>query len=364
MRLNRTLQWLAVVIFALILPATATAAANPHHAAHGARVSGRVIATGASATPTSTAGIPAATGTVYYVSPTGSDSNTGTSPASAWQTVAHANQTPLTAGDEILFQGGATYNDDTLMPATSGSTANPITYGSYGTGQATLPLGVWFNGQNHLAFENLTLGNTTGDSGNGFQGNGNDITIANTTIEHVNLGINAEGNNWTIEHDTIAYTGNSGLLLGYSASLPGEPAGGNHYLVTANTISHLGLNAADTFGTHGIYDKVTNATITNNTITHFNNDAVSVRYRNSTITGNTIAYGDIGLAWFQYDTTPGTSHWTNNTITNVTNAGIFVAGTKEGCRHTLESFQIANNTITTNTTHMNLQPTTGTYHIS
>src|SRR6202042_3499255 len=111
---------------------------------------------------------------------------------------------------------------------------------SYGTGQATLPLGVWFKSDSHLAFENLILGNSTGDSGNGFQGVGDDITIANTTVEHVALGINAEGNDWTIEHDTIAYTGDSGLLLGSSASEPGDPAGGDNYLVTATTISHLG----------------------------------------------------------------------------------------------------------------------------
>jgi Right handed beta helix region len=358
MRLNRTLQWLAVVIFALILPATAAASVN-----HTARASRTGVAHTAQLTHAARV-----SGTVYYVSPTGSDSNSGTSPKQAWQTVHQVDRAQLNPGDEVLFQGGATFSDDTLMPgwgtSASGIAGTPIIFASYGTGQATLPLGVWFDGDSHLAFENLTLGNSSGDTGNGFQGNGNDITIAGMTIEHVDLGINAEGNNWTIEHNTVAYTGDSGLLLGSSAGEPGDPAGGSHYLVTGNTISHLGLNAADTYGTHGIYDKVTNATITNNTITAFNNDAISVRYRDSVITNNTLSGGDIGIAWFQYDTTAGTSKWTNNTISNVTAAGIFVSSVKEGTRQTLESFQIHGNTITNvspGADVMNLQPTTGTY---
>src|SRR5689334_5234593 len=48
--------------------------------------------------------------TTYYVSPTGSDSNAGTSPASAFQSIAKVNALDLEPGDQVLFQGGQTFS--------------------------------------------------------------------------------------------------------------------------------------------------------------------------------------------------------------------------------------------------------------
>jgi hypothetical protein len=396
MRPLNLLRWLAVVTISLLLPTAAfahssakspsKAAQSKHHRVHRARRARatrlhharRVLvrhrgqtsaAGGTKAPPAARISIAAPTGTTYYVSPNGSDAQSGTSPANAWRTVEQVDRANLKPGDAVLFQGGATFGDDTLMPGwgetASGTSSAPITFGSYGQGQATITDGVWFKSDSNLAFENLILGDSSGDSGKGFQGDGNGITLVNMTIEHADLGVLAEGDDWTIADSTVAYTGDSGMLLGYTAGEPGDPAGGNNYLVTGNTISNTGMNPAYTFGTHGIYDKVTNATITDNTITHFKNDGISVRYRNSTISGNHLAYGDIGLAWFQYDTTAGASKWTDNSISNVSAAGIFVCGTREGCRGTLESFQISGNVITNDGgTGMNLQPTTGTYSVN
>jgi hypothetical protein len=396
MRLSTIIRWLAVVTISLLLPTAAFASTAPkttsktvhgkshrvHHPKKRARTTrvhrGRKVlvshrapttAAGGTSAPAPKITIPAATGTTYYVSPNGSDSNSGTSPASAWQTVEQADRANLKPGDEVLFQGGATFSDDALMPgwglSASGTSSAPISFGSYGQGEATLTQGVWFKSDNNLAFQNLITGDASGDSGKGFQGNGNGITLVHMTIAHADLGVDAEGNDWTIANSTVEYTGDSGMLLGYSAGEPGDPAGGNDYLVTGNTISNTGMNPAYTFGTHGIYDKVTNATITDNTITHFNNDAVSVRYRNSTISGNHFSDGGIGLAWFQYDNTAGTSKWTDNSISNVKTAGIFVCGTREGCRQTLESFQISGNVISKDSgAGMNLQPTSGSYAVN
>jgi Right handed beta helix region len=313
--------------------------------------------------------IPAPTGTIYYVSSSGSDANPGTSPGTAWQTVEQVDRAHLAPGDEVLFEGGATFSDDALMPGwgenTSGTSAAPISFGSYGEGQATIAQGVWFKADDHMAFQDLRLGNADGYSGTGFQGDGEDITILDTTIEHVGLGINAEGDEWTIAGNTINDTGDSGMLLGYTAAAPGDPAGGSDYLVSGNTVTNTGLNPADTYGTHGIYVKITDSSITGNTISHFNDDGISVRYRNSTISHNSISYGKIGVAWFQYDTTAGTSRWTDNTISNVTSAGIFVCGVAQDCREPLESFQISGGAISRSSgaVRMNLQPTTGTYSI-
>ncbi len=119
-----------------------------------------------------------------------------------------------------------------------GTSAAPIEFGSYGQGQARIVQGVWFSEGHDLAFQNLTLGSESGIAGAGFQGDGDGITILHTTIEHSALGINAEGEDWTIADSTINETGDSGMLLGYTASAPGDPAGGNDFLVTGNTISN------------------------------------------------------------------------------------------------------------------------------
>ncbi|HMW98626.1 MAG TPA: hypothetical protein PJ983_15325, partial [Flavobacteriales bacterium] len=78
---------------------------------------------------------PAAEATVYYVSPTGNDTNNGTSQASAWRTIDRVNQSAYTIqpGDQILFQRGGHYRGGIIW-GTSGAAGAPITYGAYGTG--------------------------------------------------------------------------------------------------------------------------------------------------------------------------------------------------------------------------------------
>ncbi|NBT12740.1 MAG: hypothetical protein EBS56_04015 [Planctomycetia bacterium] len=73
----------------------------------------------------------------YYVSPTGSDSRSGTSAASAWKTIAKVNNSSFSPGDSILFEGGKVFADG-LWFSKGGTATNPITIGSYGTGQATI----------------------------------------------------------------------------------------------------------------------------------------------------------------------------------------------------------------------------------
>ncbi len=73
----------------------------------------------------------------YYVSPTGSDSSSGTSEASAWKTIVRVNNGTFSPGDSILFEGGKVFADG-LWFSQGGTAINPITIGSYGTGQATI----------------------------------------------------------------------------------------------------------------------------------------------------------------------------------------------------------------------------------
>ncbi|MFZ1005297.1 MAG: hypothetical protein WAN65_00565 [Candidatus Sulfotelmatobacter sp.] len=72
--------------------------------------------------------------TTYYVSSsTGSDGASGTSAATAWQTVAYVNGQTFLPGDSILFKRGDIWNES-LVPPSSGSAGNPITFDAFGTG--------------------------------------------------------------------------------------------------------------------------------------------------------------------------------------------------------------------------------------
>lgn len=289
------------------------------------------------------------TGTTFYVSPKGSDSNSGTSPASAWRTVKRVNEAALAPGDGVLFEGGASFSDETLMPGTSGTSDTPIVFGSYGTGNASLPKGVWFRGHNDLAFEHLTIEDEGIESPSDFQGTGANIIIEWCSIGNDSLPINAPApssstevpnSNWTIDDNTINHAGNSGMLLE-----------GEDFTISGNTITNTGLNSSIPYGKHGIYLKVSNATVTDNTITNFTADGISVRYRNSTLTGNHISEGPVGIAWFEMETATGTSHWDNNTITKTTEVGIYVAPPGPG-EETPDHFVIEHDTI---------QPSAGTF---
>jgi hypothetical protein len=78
-------------------------------------------------------------GTVYYVSPTGSDSNDGKSTSKPWRTVAKVNAMTFQAGDSVLFQGGQVYSGCLSLGAQIHSTAmQPFTIGSYGGGKFQL----------------------------------------------------------------------------------------------------------------------------------------------------------------------------------------------------------------------------------
>ena len=91
-------------------------------------------------------------GTTYYVSSgSGSDSKSGTSTSAAWATIAHVNAQAFQPGDAILFKRGDVWNES-LVPPSSGTSGNPITFDAYGTGAApnftgyyAIPSSAWVN---------------------------------------------------------------------------------------------------------------------------------------------------------------------------------------------------------------------------
>lgn len=80
----------------------------------------------------------AALGTNYYVDANlGDDSNTGLSPADAWQNLSKANAFAFQPGDSILFKKSCAWNG-MLSIEYSGTSTSPITYGAYGAGAKPL----------------------------------------------------------------------------------------------------------------------------------------------------------------------------------------------------------------------------------
>lgn len=82
---------------------------------------------------------------VFYVSPDGNDANSGLSPARAWKTAHRVNKIKLSAGDQVLFEGGEKFQGPVLLDREDqGSTNNPIVFGSYdgsASGPATIAAG-------------------------------------------------------------------------------------------------------------------------------------------------------------------------------------------------------------------------------
>ena len=71
--------------------------------------------------------------TTYYVSNIGNDSNNGISITTPWQSINKINSINFTAGDNVLFNRGDTWYG-TLKINSSGTSANRITFGAYGSG--------------------------------------------------------------------------------------------------------------------------------------------------------------------------------------------------------------------------------------
>ncbi len=80
--------------------------------------------------------------TNYYISSSGSDANNGLSLLTPWQSISRLNSIRFSAGDSILFKGGATFTGNLYFHQgnidTSGTSSTPIIITSWGTGKAVI----------------------------------------------------------------------------------------------------------------------------------------------------------------------------------------------------------------------------------
>ena len=255
----------------------------------------------------------------YYVSSTGSDTNNGLSATTPWKTIKKVNALCPVAGASVLFAGGQSFTDTDLEPGCSGTSAAPITYGSYGTGRPVLN-NIWLSGEHDLIFNNLELDSATSipfnSSSNSATG-AYDITLENSYIHNTaGLGIHSAtlDHDWLIKGNTIEHTGDSGILVEYSTNVT----------ITQNTIAYTGEKQASiAYATHDIYAKGPNMTISYNDLSHQMGDgqAVSMRAHGQYVYGNSIHDTPTAINFYDYDTSTanpqGTSYVYNNRIWNI-----------------------------------------------
>lgn len=288
----------------------------------------------------------AASSTVYYVSASGSDTNPGTSPSSAWRTIARVNRATLAPGDSVLFEGGQTFSDSSLAPPVSGTAASPITFGSYGTGRALL------RGPGNPVYlatglHDVTLNSLDIAGGSGIlvlsSGGTYNIAVKNSVIHdtsYAGLASQASDHGWLVQGNTFRHTGDTAILVGAAGEV-----------IDGNTISDAGWNTAmGGAGRHGIYDKGPDTTISNNDISGVpGGQAISLRFHGARVYGNAVHDTPYGIAFFDYDTAPvpqGTNYVYNNRFWGISGWGFYYDGQLDpnGKAPTVD-FVVASNTF-------------------
>jgi hypothetical protein len=166
--------------------------------------------------------------TTYFVSPTGSDSNNGLSAAAPWQTITKVNASSFVAGNSILFQGGQTFSGTITAPS-GGTSANPVTIGSYGSGVATISSGTG---------NCITAQTLDGWAVNGLkcQGNGTSSTVDGVYVDNGNSS-GTLSNGITLNNIEVAGYGRNGIQVS------GQSGAGFAHVTVSNCSVH-----GNTFG--------------------------------------------------------------------------------------------------------------------
>lgn len=297
-----------------------------------------------------------ATGTTYYVSPSGNDNNAGTSSGSPWQTISKVNGINFAAGDTILFQGGSSFSGNLQFNSSDGGNSTTrVTVDSYGSGRATINGGtgsaITISGTTGIDIKNINVignGRNSGNSGgkgvdfsschycsvtnsdaSGFQYAGvRVITSDHIDITYVNAhdngraGILADQSTWTAMSDHI-YVGNS-----VANNNPGDPSyssnesgDGIELLYTTNSTienssaSYNGWDqpAGHSNGPEGIFFWSANNCLIQNSLAFKNSSNIGADGGGFDIDGNnctqqyTYSYANHGPAFSTFSPTDGGS---------------------------------------------------------
>jgi hypothetical protein len=233
----------------------------------------------------------------YYVSPSGSDNNAGTSTISAWRTIAKVNKTKLGAGSSVLFQGGATFAGSIV--GKGGKATAPITYGSYGSGTAVIDAGRG-TGFSATAKTGIVVHNLdfVGDGVAVNHGNGILLSGRDLTVDQVDVGgFDDNGIDFTKGSHSVSVTNSAIHDCGYAGiQVQGSVNGGGTSY--SNTDVYIGHDTVWNIVGRGNGEQHTGNGIL---IWDVNNATVERCVVHDTGTNNTNSAGPAGIWCFEAD---------------------------------------------------------------
>jgi hypothetical protein len=233
-------------------------------------------------------------GSTYYVSTSGSDSNAGTQ-SSPWRTIQHAANF-VHAGDTVYVMGG-TYNESVTIAVSGSASAGPVVFAGY-PGQTAI-----VDGTSLSASGTQGLFNIEDESYVTIQG----FTIQNYTTSDANttpagIWVTGSGSNVQILsnviHNIVTTSEASGNAFGIAVYGSEAPAAISSITISGNTVYDCKTGNSETVNVDG---NVTNFVISSNTIHDNDNigiDAIGFEgvspdsaydyARNGEISGNTV----------------------------------------------------------------------------
>jgi parallel beta-helix repeat protein len=251
----------------------------------------------------------------YYVDncvTVGSDSNNGTSTSTPWLTAAHARTHTFSPGDSLLFRSSCTWYEIVYVEQ-SGTSGNPITIGSYGTGAPPIFNGgvtpTWTNYAGNVwvatvsatpnqLFKNNVLATKAASEGALTEGQ---WYATGTTLYYYESAGNPGSQGYTLVASVI-----SGLIFSFSQNyliienlqaLYSNTSGADIYSNSSN-VTMTGMTAAYSY-TFGFYVEGTGGpTESNNSITDstaFDNGESGIEvgdYTATTLLANNTIYGN------------------------------------------------------------------------
>ncbi len=156
-------------------------------------------------------------GSTYYVSPTGDDSQGGTSVDDAWESIDRGDQLGiLQPGDTISIVPGAYTASSTITLTTSGTPAGPIVYRKHGEGTVEIDMGgvndeILAIEGSHTQLTGLTLTNC---GRHGLQLLGDSCVVTEFNISDFGLqGIDIYGTGNLVLRNVIHNAGESGVVI-------------------------------------------------------------------------------------------------------------------------------------------------------
>ncbi|MGA7830245.1 MAG: hypothetical protein WCA21_04720 [Terracidiphilus sp.] len=244
-------------------------------------------------------------GKSYYVSNSGSDSNSGLSPIAPWKTLAKVSASKFNPGDRVLLQCGGIWRES-LSISSSGSTGNDIVFSNYGTGSNPIILGSqqptsWTNVGGNVWQSNAGFATnpySLNGAGGGDVWTVNSDGTVNTGVYETSLAALTAQNDWYYAGDSIYLYSPSDPSTAYSSV---EVSASPGVAINLNAQQNITINGIDMFyGNVGIYQSTYPASknlsgllIENCTIAYWgypngNGVGIYATYSNSVIQNNVI----------------------------------------------------------------------------